>query len=219
MIPLLSVQRVAALYGALAYRVIAVYALLLLLYVARSLVWSRARATMVALHVFSGFPMAALFFLSRSLPRPEVGAVLGAILILHVGAAWYLERRAGLGEATPVEPVRPGGSLTPVRVANAVLVVVIAAVTLLNFQFNLLYGRHILLGILDKAAYPPPVDPRSATMAAFGINTVPIHYAESEVIAYGIVNLVIVLAGIGLVLLGHRIRAWRTAAKNVVTVG
>ena len=61
-IPLLSVQRVAALYGALAYRVIAVYALLLLLYVARYLVWSRARATMVALHVFSGFPMAALFF-------------------------------------------------------------------------------------------------------------------------------------------------------------
>ena len=165
-IPLLSVQRVAALYGALTYRVIAVYALLLLLYVARYLVGSRARATMVALHVFSGFPMAALFFLSRSLPRPEVGAVLGAILILHVGAAWYLERRAGPGEATPAEPVRAGGSLMPVRVANAVLVVVIAAVTLLNFQFNLLYGRHILLGILDKAAYPPPVDPRSATMAA-----------------------------------------------------
>ena len=165
-IPLLSVQRVAALYGALAYRVIAVYALLLLLYVARYLVGSRPRATMVALHVFSGFPMAGLFFLSRSLPRAEVGAVLGAILILHVGAAGYLEQRAGVGEATPAEPVRAGGSLMPVRVANAVLVVVIAAVTLLNFQFNLLYGRHILLGILDKAAYPPPVDPRTATTAA-----------------------------------------------------
>src|SRR5205823_4064122 len=38
--------------------------------------------------------------------------------------------------------------------------------TLLNFQFNLLYGRHILLGILDKAAYPPPVDPRTATTPA-----------------------------------------------------
>src|SRR5207237_1934341 len=128
-IPLLSVQRVAALYGALAYRVIAVYALLLLLYVARSLVWSRARATMVALHVFSGLPMAALFFLSRSLPRPEVGAVLGAVLILHVGAAWYLEQRAGLGEATPAEPVRAGGRVMAVRVANAVWIVVMPRVS------------------------------------------------------------------------------------------
>jgi Animal haem peroxidase len=157
LIPLLAVQRVAALDGALAYWVIVVYALLLLAYVARYLIGSRARATLVALHVFAGFPMAALFFLSTSL--------LGAILILHVGAAWYLERRAGLGEATPAEPPRAGGSLLPVRVANSVLVVVIAAVTLLNFQFNLLYGRHILLGILDKAAYPPPVDPSTATTA------------------------------------------------------
>src|SRR5438128_4902025 len=47
-IPLLSVQRVAALYGALVYRVIAVYALLLLLYVARDRVASRARATTAA---------------------------------------------------------------------------------------------------------------------------------------------------------------------------
>jgi hypothetical protein len=157
LIPLLAVQRVAALDGALAYWVIVVYALLLLGYVARYLIGSRARATLVALHVFSGFPMAALFFLSTSL--------LGAILILHVGAAWYLER-AGLGEATPAEPVRSGGSLVPVRVVNAVLVVVIAPVTLLNFQLNLLYGRHILLGILDKAAYPPPADAKTATTAA-----------------------------------------------------
>ena len=50
-------------------------------------------------------------------------------------------------------------------------------------------------------------------------NAFPISYTESEVIAYGVVNLVIVLAGIGLVLLGHRIRARRIAAKNAVTVG
>jgi hypothetical protein len=47
----------------------------------------------------------------------------------------------------------------------------------------------------------------------------PISYSESEVIAYGVVNLVIMIAGAGLVLLGHRIRTRRTAAKNVVTVG
>ena len=47
----------------------------------------------------------------------------------------------------------------------------------------------------------------------------PVPYAESEIIAYGIVNLIIVLAGIGLVLLGHRIRARRAAARHAVTVG
>jgi hypothetical protein len=55
---------------------------------------------------------------------------------------------------------------------------------------------------------------------AFGPSpdAVPIHYSESEVIAYGIVNLAVMLAGIGLVLFGHRIRARRTAPKNVATV-
>jgi hypothetical protein len=39
------------------------------------------------------------------------------------------------------------------------------------------------------------------------------------VIAYGLVNLVITLGGIGQVVLGHRIRARRATAKGVVTVG
>jgi hypothetical protein len=46
----------------------------------------------------------------------------------------------------------------------------------------------------------------------------PAGHSESEVIAYGIVNLVITLAGTGLVLFGHWIRARRTAPKNVATV-
>ena len=56
---------------------------------------------------------------------------------------------------------------------------------------------------------------------AFGPNpdAVPLSYAASDVISYGVVNLVIALAGIGLVLLGYRMRARRTAAKNAVTVG
>jgi hypothetical protein len=55
---------------------------------------------------------------------------------------------------------------------------------------------------------------------AFGPSpdALPLHYSESEVIAYGVVNLIILLAGTGLVLLGHRIRARRGAAKNAVTV-
>jgi len=41
--------------------------------------------------------------------------------------------------------------------------------------------------------------------------TFPIDYAKGEVLAYGVVNLVITLVGVGLVLLGARIRVRRTA--------
>lgn len=47
----------------------------------------------------------------------------------------------------------------------------------------------------------------------------PIEYEKSEFVAYGVVNLVIVLAGIGLTLLGTRVAAKRSARKDVVTVG
>ena len=60
-----------------------------------------------------------------------------------------------------------------------------------------------------------------ADAQAFGPNPegLPLQFSQSEVFAYGVVNLVIMSAGVGLVLLGHRIRARRHAAKNVVTVG
>ena len=47
----------------------------------------------------------------------------------------------------------------------------------------------------------------------------PIDYASGEVAAYAVVNLVIILAGIGLVLLGVRAKAWRAARGTVVDVG
>ena len=50
-------------------------------------------------------------------------------------------------------------------------------------------------------------------------NSFPIAYETSEYVAYGAVNLVIVLTGTGLVLLGCRVRAQRTARRNVVAVG
>jgi hypothetical protein len=50
-------------------------------------------------------------------------------------------------------------------------------------------------------------------------DTFPITYQTSEYIAYGVVNLVIVLAGVGLVLLGSRVRAQRVAKRDVVSVG
>ena len=48
----------------------------------------------------------------------------------------------------------------------------------------------------------------------------PIDYASSEVIAYGVVNAIIALAGVGLVLMGARVRARRRAniAHDVVDV-
>jgi hypothetical protein len=48
----------------------------------------------------------------------------------------------------------------------------------------------------------------------------PIDYSSSEVAAYGLVNAIITLVGVGLVLLGSRLRARRTAnrASDVVDV-
>jgi hypothetical protein len=43
----------------------------------------------------------------------------------------------------------------------------------------------------------------------------PLDYKDSEVIAYGVVNLVICLVGIGLVLLGHRLRNRRRPTTTV----
>lgn len=42
----------------------------------------------------------------------------------------------------------------------------------------------------------------------------PIDYSSSEVVAYGVVNAIITVVGVGLVLLGARIRARRTAQHN-----
>ena len=46
----------------------------------------------------------------------------------------------------------------------------------------------------------------------------PAEAVTSEVIGYGVVNAVITLAGVGLVLLGARIRTRREARRNVVAV-
>jgi hypothetical protein len=47
----------------------------------------------------------------------------------------------------------------------------------------------------------------------------PIAYSQGEVTGCGVVNLVIVLAGVGLLLLGGRVRSSRDAKQNAVTVG
>lgn len=164
LIPLLSVQRVAAIYGTLAYRVIEVHLLILLLYLLYYLARSRSRASIVGFHIFSGFPLAVLFFLTRAMSHAQIGSALTAILIFHVLAAWYVERRGEIAWASWPQPSPVGGEkLWRVWLANGTLLVVFAAVTLLNLQFNLLYGRHVLLGVLEKTGYPPRVDLRTAT--------------------------------------------------------
>ncbi|MFC0526616.1 hypothetical protein [Phytohabitans kaempferiae] len=46
----------------------------------------------------------------------------------------------------------------------------------------------------------------------------PVAFSESDLYAYGLVNLVIILVGIGLTVAVHAWRARRRARKNVVTV-
>lgn len=57
--------------------------------------------------------------------------------------------------------------------------------------------------------------------SAFGPapDSIPLKYSGSELAAYGIVNLVLVLVGLGLVLLGARLRARRLNSRRAVDVG
>ncbi len=50
-------------------------------------------------------------------------------------------------------------------------------------------------------------------------NGFPITYQQSEVIAYGVVNLVIVAVGVGLTVGAHKLAARRLATKGAVPVG
>jgi hypothetical protein len=47
----------------------------------------------------------------------------------------------------------------------------------------------------------------------------PIDYAQGEVVAYGVVNLLITGVGVGLVLLGARLRSRRTGRRSVAGAG
>ncbi len=46
----------------------------------------------------------------------------------------------------------------------------------------------------------------------------PVSYDNGELVAYGVVNAIITLAGVGLVLLGARVRARRTTHSRLETV-
>lgn len=155
LVPLLSVQRFEAIYGTLAYRVIQLHLVLLLLFLAYYLAGPRSRPTIVAFHIFSGFPVTTLFFLTRAAPPTQIGSTLAAILLFHLVAAWYVNRApdtALVGVST--EPHARVHKQWPVRLVNALLLVVIAGLTLPNFYINLLYARSELRGILDQVGYP-----------------------------------------------------------------
>lgn len=49
-------------------------------------------------------------------------------------------------------------------------------------------------------------------------STFPITYANGELIAYGVVNAIITVAGVGMVLLGSRVRARRKTHRALNTV-
>jgi hypothetical protein len=175
LVPLLSIQRFEAIYGTLAYRVIELQLLLLLLFLSYYLAASRSRPTIVALHVFSGFPVTTLFFLTRGTPHSQLGYTLATILLFHLVAAWYVNRAQDpslVGRAT--QPEDQAQKLRPVWLVNGALLVIIAGLTLPNFYINLLYARSELRGILDRVGYPRRVagrassaDPPSADQVRF----------------------------------------------------
>jgi len=161
--PLLSVQRFEAIYGTLAYRVVQVHLVLLLLVLVYYLAGPRYRSTIVAFHIFSGFPVATLFFLTKATPHSQIGYILGAILIFHLFAAWYVDRKKETPLAVAATaPGAPVQRMWPVWLANAGLLVIIAGLTLPNFYINLLYAQSELRGILERVGYPPRVDGRAA---------------------------------------------------------
>src|SRR2546428_14123454 len=105
-----------------------------------------------------------LFSLTRSIPQSQIGSILVAILVFHVLAAWYVEQRKERVLASTVGRLQAGREkIWPVWLANSALLVIIAVLTLLNFQFNLLYGRQMVLGGLEETRDPPRGDGRTAT--------------------------------------------------------
>lgn len=66
--------------------------------------------------------------------------------------------------------------------------------------------------LLDWMANRPPV--------AFGPapTSFPVEYSGSEFMGYGVINLVVTAAGVGLVLLGTRLSARREARRSAVAV-
>jgi hypothetical protein len=163
LVPLLSVQRFEAIYGTLAYRVIQLHLVLLLLFLLYYLAGPRFRSTIVAFHIFSGFPVTTLFFLTRATPHSQIGYTLAAILIFHLVAAWSVNREkdtALAGAAT--QPQAQVQKMWPVWLVNGVLLAIIAGLTLPNFYINLLYARSELRGILERVGYPPRVEGRAS---------------------------------------------------------
>lgn len=77
----------------------------------------------------------------------------------------------------------------------------------------ILFSYQSLSVLLDWMANQPP--------AAFGPSPTggfPVAYSGSELLGYGVVNLVIFGVGVGLVILGTKLAARRAARKNAVPV-
>ena len=102
----------------------------------------------------------------------------------------------------------PIGYFVPRRTV-AILTYLLIASFLFSYQTLavLLTWMSGATGLGGASAFGPAPDP------------IPITYSGSELAAYGIVNLVITLVGIGLVLLGSRLRARKRNSHTGVDVG
>ncbi len=76
----------------------------------------------------------------------------------------------------------------------------------------IVFAYQTLSVLLSWMADEPPV--------AFGPSPTgfPVEYSGSELAGYGVVNLVVIVVGVGLVIAGTKVRARRAAKQDVVSV-
>ena len=161
-IPLLRVQRVHDIYGAAAFAAfVAFYALLFAFYVYH-LIRRRPRFEIAAFHVFSGYPLAALFFQSRSVSSNVPALALWTLLLLHVALVWQIIR-SNRGEAALA--ATSSAASRPVYLGHAIILLLAALACLPHHYIQLLYSRTVLRNTLEHVGYAQaPIAPPLADM-------------------------------------------------------
>ncbi|MEE8526771.1 MAG: peroxidase family protein, partial [Thermoanaerobaculia bacterium] len=118
-------------------------------------------------HIFSGFPIAVLFFQNKDLGQQAVGWAFVVILLLHILLPRYMKDLVE-DERTFESKYRrtPLTGSRAVRFAQIVIYVLVVAVTVPHFYINLLYSQRELRGILEKVDYAGTLSPDLAEAPA-----------------------------------------------------
>jgi len=150
-IPLLRVQRVQEIYGAAAFIAMAVFYALLFAFYVYHLIRRRPRFEVIAFHLFSGYPIAIMFFQSRNLSTTVTALMLWLLLLLHVAIVWRL-RRSSRDDAI-LSAMSSAVKSRAVFVAHAAILILAALVCLPHHFINLFSARAVLQRVLQQANY------------------------------------------------------------------